>query len=382
MRSHDSASRFRRVAYPGTWIRTGTVSGLQDQPSPPSSRPPADIPFARLTADATIATPLEPGAIASDEAVWVPGRASGTIVRIEAEGNVVGTPLAVGSQPCASLAIAFDSLWVPLCGDKGIARVDRKELKVTSTAKVAVANAEGRIASSVGSIWAITERKGVLSRIDPSTGASVAEIYVAGGAAAVEAGNDALWITSEDRGRLTRVNPHSNEVVDEITVGPKPVRLAVGEGGVWTLNGDGTVTRVNPETNKVVATISVGGDTATGDIAAGAGSVWVSTTRRADHPHRSADQSRRAAIHGGGWRRHPRRARGGLGGRRAAGDVAAGSAAGRGDASLNVDGAAACLTPSANPPVGEVPFRPGTDPERDAPAVGAELQVVDDKGGL
>lgn len=257
--------------------RTGTVSGLQDQPSPPSSRPPADIPFARLTADATIATPLEPGAIASDEAVWVPGRASGTIVRIEAEGNVVGTPLAVGSQPCASLAIAFDSLWVPLCGDKGIARVDRKELKVTSTAKVAVANAEGRIASSVGSIWVITERKGVLSRIDPSTGASVAEIYVAGGAAAVEAGNDALWITSEDRGRLTRVNPHNNEVVDEIAVGPKPVRLAVGEGGVWTLNGDGTVTRVNPETNKVVATISVGGDTATGDIAAGAGSVWVST---------------------------------------------------------------------------------------------------------
>jgi streptogramin lyase len=33
---------------------------------------------------------------------------------------------------------------------------------------------------------------------------------------------------------------------------------------------------VDPKTNKVVATITVGGETAGGDIAAGAGSVWVS----------------------------------------------------------------------------------------------------------
>jgi streptogramin lyase len=255
-------------------------SGLgssQVAPASTTARPPAEISFSRLKPDTTVAIVLEPGAVASDDAVWVPGRAPGTVVRIEATGNAVGKPIAVGSQPCAALVVAFDSLWVPLCGDQGIARVDQKEQKVTATAKVAVANAEGRIASTVGSIWAVTERKGVLSRIDPDSGASVAEIYVAGGAAAVEAGKDALWITSEESGRLTRVNPHNNEVVAEVTVGPKPVRLAVGEGGVWTLNGDGTVTRVDPETNKVVATISVGGDTAKGDISAGAGSVWIST---------------------------------------------------------------------------------------------------------
>jgi DNA-binding beta-propeller fold protein YncE len=65
--------------------------------------------------------------------------------------------------------------------------------------------------------------------------------------------------------------------VETIAVGPKPGRLAVGEGGVWTLNADGTVTRVDPSTNKVAATITVGGDTAKGDIAAGVGSVWVPT---------------------------------------------------------------------------------------------------------
>jgi streptogramin lyase len=255
----------------------GAVVRGQAPTAAPAPRPVAEIPLARLKAESTLAVALEPGAVASADAVWVPGRAGGTVVRIDAKGNAVGPGVAVGPQPCASLVMAFGSLWVPLCGDRAVARLDPKDQKVTTTVKVAVASGAGRIASSVGSIWAITDRKGVLSRIDPETGAPVAEIYLAPGAASVESGKDALWITSEESGRLTRVNPHSNEVEEEIEVGPKPVRLAIGEGGVWTLNGDGTVTRVDPQTNKVVSTIPVGGDTANGDIATGAGSVWVST---------------------------------------------------------------------------------------------------------
>jgi streptogramin lyase len=102
-------------------------------------------------------------------------------------------------------------------------------------------------------------------------------VNIEGGATAIAAGTDALWITSEEAGRLTRLNPHNHELVERVAVGPRPGRLAVGEGGVWTLNGDGTVTRVDPETTKTVATIALGGDSAGGDIAAGAGSVWVST---------------------------------------------------------------------------------------------------------
>ena len=141
-----------------------------------------------------------------------------------------------------------------------------------------MADGDGRIATGVGSVWALTDRKGVLSRIDPDTNASVAEVYVAGGATAVAFGDDALWITSEDgQSSSTRVNPHNNEIVETIEVGPKPGRLAVGEGGVWTLNrGDGSVTRVDPATNKVVATIPIGAARPAGEIAAGAGSVWIS----------------------------------------------------------------------------------------------------------
>lgn len=258
------------------------VSGAQNSsPSALTPRPPEDIALARLKADATVAVAFAPGSVDSADAVWVPNRAAGTVVRVDAKGNGVGTPIAVGAQPCASLVVAFDSVWAPLCGGGAIARADVKSAKEAVTLKIAVADGDGRIATAVGSVWAITDRKGVLSRIDPDTNLQVAEVYVAGGATAVVFGDDALWITSEDgsasKGKLTRVNPHNNEIVEVIEVGPKPGRLAVGEGGVWTLNrGNGTVTRVDPASNKVVATIQVGADVAGGEIAAGAGSVWIS----------------------------------------------------------------------------------------------------------
>jgi YVTN family beta-propeller protein len=170
---------------------------------------------------------------------------------------------------------------VPLCGDGAIARADVKTNRLATTVKIAVADGDGRIATGVGSVWAITDRKGVLSRIDPDTNMSVAEIYIAGGAFAVVFSDDALWVTSEDSnlkaGRLTRVNPHNNEIIEVVEVGPKPGRLSVGEGGVWTLNrGNGTVTRIDPATNKVVATIAVGEDAARGEVTAAFGSVWIS----------------------------------------------------------------------------------------------------------
>jgi YVTN family beta-propeller protein len=256
-------------------------SATDFQTSPPAkSRPPVEIPFARLKADAIVPLALEPGAVESPDAVWIPSRDAATVVRVDAKENKPGQPMSVGAAPCASLAVGFDSVWVPLCPDGGtgtVARVDPKTSKVTTSLKTAVATADGRIATAVGSIWAITDRRGVLSRIDPDSNTPVAEVYVAGGAVSVVFGEDALWITSEDENRLTRVNPHNNEIVELIEVGPRPGRLAVGEGGVWTLNrGNGSITRVDPATNKVVATIPIGDGAVEGEIAAGAGSVWVS----------------------------------------------------------------------------------------------------------
>lgn len=255
----------------------------------PASPPPADILFSKLTADAVVPISLDPGAVEAPDGVWTLNRAAGSITRIDATGNKPAPPIVVGTDACASLVVAFDSVWVPLCGDGTITRVDAKTPTVTATLKLKVAEGNGRIASGVGSVWAISDRKSVLSRIDPDTNAPVAEIYLAAGAHSVALSGDALWVTSgcETGGGnpffgvacnvLTRVNPHNNEIVETIEVGPKPGRLAVGEGGVWVLNrGDGTVTRIDPASNKVVATITAGDGLAEAEIAVGLGSVWIS----------------------------------------------------------------------------------------------------------
>jgi virginiamycin B lyase len=248
------------------------------QPAKPA--PPVEIPITRLTADAVIPLAIGAGSVESDGAVWFLDRSAGSITRVDAKDNKPAPGIVIGNEGCASLVEAFDSVWAPMCGDGAIVRVDAKSPKVTATLKLKPAAADGRVATGVGSVWALTSSKGVLSRIDPDTNAPVAEVYVAAGAHSVVLAQDALWITSDGnaaKGRLTRVNPNTNEVVETIEVGPKPGRLVVGEGGVWILNrGDGTVTRVDPGSNKVVATITVGEGLAAGEIAAGLGSVWIS----------------------------------------------------------------------------------------------------------
>ena len=63
-------------------------------------------------------------------------------------------------------------------------------------------------------------------------------------------------------------------------MGPAPRFLAAGEGGVWTLNqGDGTVSRIDPASNRVVATIATEVPGGGGDIAAGAGRIWVRASK-------------------------------------------------------------------------------------------------------
>src|SRR5262245_47264149 len=242
-----------------------------------SPRPAVEIPLSRLQADAKLQVALEPGAVASDDAVWTVQRVAGTVIRIQASDNAVGAAIAVGAQPCASLVVAFDTVWAPLCADKALRRVSVKDRTAAATIAIGISDADGRIAAGVGSIWVLSDRKGVLSRLDPATNAPVAEIYIPSGPSSVVFGEDALWATSATGNSVTRVNPHNNEIVETIVVGPQPGRIAVGEAAVWTLNrGDGSVTRVDPKTNKVVTTIPIGAKVAAGEIAAGEGSVWVS----------------------------------------------------------------------------------------------------------
>jgi streptogramin lyase len=164
-----------------------------------------------------------------------------------------------------------------LCAADGIARVDRHHGNVTAMVRVPVAEPQGTLAWGTGSVWVLSDAKGVLSRIDPATNTPVAEAYVAARPFAVAAKDDVVWVTSDEGSALTRIDGHTNAVVEIITVGPRPGYVAIGDDAVWTLNrGDGSVSRVDPESNKVVATVAIDASVAEGVIVVGEGAVWVS----------------------------------------------------------------------------------------------------------
>jgi YVTN family beta-propeller protein len=237
----------------------------------------SEIPLDRLTADATIALELNLGAAISPDGLWLPQRSAPALVRVHAGNNSADKPIPLQKPPCASIVTTPDVVVVPFCDPPGLVRVDAGNGNVSALAPMPAFVPESPIVVAARSVWAISDAKGVVTRIDYAAGVPVAEVYVARKPYGIAAGEDAVWVTSEAGNALTRIDPDTNVTVETITVGPRPGFTAIGEGAIWVLNrGDGSVTRVDPKSNKVVQTIAVGESVASGTIAAGEGAVWLS----------------------------------------------------------------------------------------------------------
>jgi YVTN family beta-propeller protein len=238
------------------------------------------IPIEKLKPDAVFQVGGRPDWLAVDEAAWVSNKPKDSVSRFDPATNKVAATLELGSgkHPCSGLAVGFGSLWVPNCGDNTLARIDLKTNAITATIPTAIGDTEGSIATGAGSVWMTIDKKGTLARFDPETNKVVAEISLASGSYGLAFGEDALWVTSTEHDLVARVDPHTNLVAETIAVGKSPRFIAVGAGAVWVLNqGDGSVSRIDPKTNKVSATIEVGVPGEGGDIAAGEGSVWITS---------------------------------------------------------------------------------------------------------
>jgi virginiamycin B lyase len=234
-------------------------------------------PMSELHAIAKFSVPGSPDWVAIGDSVWISNNPKNNISELDPKANQVGAVITVAKKPCSGLAIAFGSVWVPICSDGSVQRVDPKSQKIVASVPSGVANTEGGITAGEGSVWMPSDAAGVLSRIDPATNKVVSKISIPEGSYTAAFYADAVWITSTKNNLLTRVDAKSEKVVASVPVGPAPRFLAAGLGSVWTLNqGDGTVTRVDPATNKVSSTIEVGVPGGGGDIAVGEGAVWIS----------------------------------------------------------------------------------------------------------
>jgi virginiamycin B lyase len=233
-------------------------------------------PMSDLKAVAKFSIPGSPDWVAIGDQVWISNNPKSNISLLDPKTNQVGAVISVAKTPCSGLALGFGSVWVPICSDHSVQRVDLKTRKVVASIPSGVANTEGGIATGAGSVWMPSDESGVLSRIDPTTNKVVSRIPLPSGSYTAIFDHGSVWITSTKNSVLTRVDAKTEKVMAKIPVGPTPRFLASGLGSIWTLNqGDGSVSRVDPATNKVAATIEVGVPGPGGDIAVGEGAVWV-----------------------------------------------------------------------------------------------------------
>jgi virginiamycin B lyase len=246
-------------------------------PAPPKlgvKTPGVQIPFASLKAEAEFS--VAPPWIIFADSPLLPDSSKDALDKIDAKANKLGDPIAGLSKPCGGGVSAFTSLWVPTCGDKTLSRVDTKAGKVTKKLAVGTGNVAPSVAASADSIWAFTDDKTTLSRIDPEQDTVVAEIRLPAGCNSLTFGETALWVTCPSENRVLRINPETNQVEKHIETSELPKALVIGEGSVWVLcEMEGKIERIDPKNNKISKTIDLGAPAIGGGIADGLGSLWV-----------------------------------------------------------------------------------------------------------
>jgi virginiamycin B lyase len=212
------------------------------------------------------------------------GGASGSIYfpapekleKIDTVGNKPGDPVAGLKKPCGGMASAFDSLWLPTCGDGTLQRLDPKTLKVTATILAGTGTATGTVAASPDSIWMLTDDKATLSRIDPEQNSVVGQFRLPAGCQDLIFAETSLWIACPGINKILRINPATNIVDKRIDVSGKPIAVVAGQGSVWVLCAkDGKIDRIDPKTDKVSKTIDLLAPITEGAVAFGEGYLWV-----------------------------------------------------------------------------------------------------------
>ena len=240
--------------------------------------PGVQIPFENAKTEAQI--PVEtPGWITIADAVFIPNKSKGVLVRVDAKSNKTLDPVADMHEPCSGTLVAFGSLWIPNCGNQTVERFDTKTNKVTATLAIGAADVMMGLATTADSVWIITDSKTTLARIDPVQNEVVGELRLPAGCNSVTSGEGSLWVTCPSESRLLRIDPRTNLVDKRVDVSAGPRSVAFGGNSVWVLcEKDGKVERIDPKTNKVIKTIELSVPHAGGNIAFGEGYLWVTQT--------------------------------------------------------------------------------------------------------
>jgi DNA-binding beta-propeller fold protein YncE len=271
-------------------------SGAADTPSSPPSTPPPTptgptVPaFDRDRFSAVIPLPGAGPMAVADGKLWV--LAAGAVVRIDpATNTVVGRPLPVPAD-AEAIAVGHRALWAARVapGDLGtpgkdaVTRIDPATGRMVAT--ITVGRAPLDLAVTPGAVWVTNSGGGghSVARIDLRTNRLAGRPVRTGASPqSLAAGGGSLWVANHDARTVTRIELASGKVVADIPVPSEPHRVAWGAGAAWVGNWhDNSVSRIDPASNRVVGSPIPIGFHHAGNLAVGAGSVWVTSDYRVD----------------------------------------------------------------------------------------------------
>jgi len=184
-------------------------------------------------------------------------------------------------QPCGTMAVHAQSVWVADCKEMAIYKIDRRTGQIESIVRTGLASPDGEtnVVAGAGSIWVPSETFGKIARIDPLSNRVVASVSVDPGTHYLAFGMGSLWAVSSSQQSLQQIDPRTNTVVRRVTLGRGPGFLAAGEGAVWVQEQtDGTVARIDPTRGTVTGRVKVGKNLKWGDIDTCDGRIWLRTT--------------------------------------------------------------------------------------------------------
>jgi YVTN family beta-propeller protein len=168
-------------------------------------------------------------------------------------------------------------------GGDSLARIDPRTNRLVGR-PVRTGASPQSLATGGGSLWVANHDERTVARIDLASGKVVADIPVPSEPHQVAYGAGAVWVGNWDDDSVSRIDPATNRVAGSpIPIGPHHAgNLAVGAGDLWVTSDyrvdgaaeDTVVVRIDAHTNRAVETIAVGGHPI--DIAAAGGAAWVS----------------------------------------------------------------------------------------------------------
>jgi streptogramin lyase len=208
--------------------------------------------------------------------VWAADCDAGQLVRMDARTGALQKRIELGFTPPAesSLAVGPEGVFL-LDGANAIARVD-PGLDQTAAERLPAPDRPSALRYGFGSLWVTSEATGIVSRLDPATGAVQAEIAVLPGIIFLATGEGAVWVMNNENGTVNRIDPVTNKLVATIPVDWKVHGgdIAVGHGAVWARVTDALVSRIDPRTNTLVA--RYGSGSGSGSVAADGKALWIS----------------------------------------------------------------------------------------------------------